>query len=83
MAKDKKYSDEELDKYFSDKDYRKKKLSRNKNSTRFFITLSLIILIAVGIFAGYLIYLSNGLPSLSDLENPKLEEATKIYSSDG
>jgi len=83
LAKNSKYSDEELDKYFSDKDYRKKKLRSNKNSTRFFTTLTLIILIGIGIFAGYLIYLSQGLPSLSDLENPKLEEATKIYSSDG
>ena len=83
MAKNSKYSDEELDKYFSDKDYRKKKLKSKKNSNRFFFSLSLIILIAIGVFAGYLVYLSQGLPSLSDLENPKLEEATKIYSSDG
>jgi len=37
-----------------------------------------IIVLAVFIF-----YLSKTLPSLAELENPKLEEATKIYSSDG
>jgi penicillin-binding protein 1A len=83
LADNNKYNDEELNKYFSDKEYRKKKLKKNKNSTNFFITLSVIILIAAGLFAAYLIYLSQTLPSLAELENPKLEEATKIYSSDG
>ena len=46
------------------------------------LLVSLLILIFIG-FSGYLIYLSQGLPSLSELENPKLEEATKIYSDNG
>ncbi|MBK7252828.1 MAG: PBP1A family penicillin-binding protein [Ignavibacteria bacterium] len=35
------------------------------------------------VLAVYIFYLSKTLPSLAELENPKLEEATKIYSSDG
>lgn len=83
MAKNNKYNDEELDKYFADKEYRKKKLRKKNNSNNFFKIISLVILICIGVFAGYLYYLSTGLPSLAELENPKLEEATKIYSSDG
>ena len=77
------YSEEELDKYFSDKKYRKKKTKRNSTFNGFFNT-AIFILIAVIIAGGaYLFYLSKTLPSLAELENPKLEEATKIYSSDG
>ncbi|MDQ3193510.1 MAG: transglycosylase domain-containing protein [Bacteroidota bacterium] len=83
MDNNNKYSDEELNRYFSDRNYRNKKL-KIKNSTNNFIKiLAILLLVATGILAGYLIYLSNGLPSLAELENPKLEEATKIYSSDG
>jgi len=78
-----KYNDEELNKYFSDKNYRQKKLKRKKSENNFFRTLVILILIVAGIVASYLIYLSQSLPSLAELENPKLEEASKIYSSDG
>jgi len=78
-----KYSEEELDKYFSDKKYRKKKTKRKSTFNGFFNT-AIFIFIAVLIAGGtYLFYLSKTLPSLAELENPKLEEATKIYSSDG
>ena len=77
------YSEEELDKYFSDKKYRKKKTKSNSTFNGFFNT-AIFIFIAVIIAGGaYLFYLSKTLPSLAELENPKLEEATKIYSSDG
>ena len=39
--------------------------------------------IAAGILVIYLIYLISGLPSLEQLENPKSELATKVYSVDG
>ncbi|MEO8209327.1 MAG: PBP1A family penicillin-binding protein [bacterium] len=83
MDNNNKYNDEELDKYFSDKDYRKKKLRKKKNANNFFRTLIFITAAIVFIIGGYLIYLSHSLPSLAELENPKLEEASKIYSSDG
>ena len=81
--KKKKYSDAELDKYFSDKEYRKKEFKKRnglKISTKLFL-LSLIFLV-IGITA-FMVYLVQGLPSLAELENPKLEEATKVYSVDG
>lgn len=83
MNDNNKYSDEELDKYLSDKSYRQKKLKRKKNENNFFRMMAFIVL-AVLVCAGvYLGILSQTLPSLAELENPKLEEATKIYSSDG
>lgn len=83
MSKKNKYSDEELSKYFSDKKFRQKKLKRKKNENNVLRTLIILTLIIIFALAGYLIYLSQTLPSLAELENPKLEEATKVYSSDG
>ena len=83
MTKKRKNKDEELNKYFADKNYRKKKSKKNqteKLSLRFILYAILISCIILGV---YLIYLSQSLPSLSELENPKLEEATKIYSDNG
>lgn len=78
-----KYSEEELNKYFSDKKYRHKSKSKKKAASGFFGIGLFLILLGIGLFAGYLYYLSSTLPSLEELENPKLEEATKIFSSDG
>lgn len=73
----------ELNKYFTDKSYRKK-LSKKNRTEKFSILSFLTILIIIAfIFTGYLAYLSQSLPSLSELENPKIEEATKIYSDNG
>ena len=41
------------------------------------------IFIIFFVLSAYLLYLSQTLPSLSELENPELQEATKIYSDDG
>ena len=79
----KKNKDVELNKYFNDKNFRKKISKKNQRqniSVGFILTILLIIFL---IFTGYLVYLSQSLPSLSELENPKLEEATKIYSDNG
>lgn len=78
-----KYNDEELDNYFSDKNFRQKKLKKNKTQNKLIGSVLLIALIIVAIAGGYLYFLSSSLPSLEELENPKLEEATKVYSSDG
>ncbi|MCI0473294.1 MAG: transglycosylase domain-containing protein, partial [Ignavibacteria bacterium] len=73
----------ELNKYFADKNYRKK-LSKKSRTEKFSVlTFLTILLIIAFIFTGYLAYLSQSLPSLSELENPKIEEATKIYSDNG
>lgn len=83
MDKNKKYSEEELNKYFSDKNYRQKQLKKKKNQNKFLGSIALLIFVVCIITGGYLFYLSKTLPSLAELENPKLEEASKIYSSDG
>ncbi len=75
--------EEELNKYFADKKYRKKvsrKKSTEKYSLGFIVSVLTIVLLVT---TGYLVYLSQSLPSLEELENPKIEEATKIYSDDG
>ena len=44
---------------------------------------AITILILLTIFTIYLLYLISGLPSLEQLENPKQELSTKVYSVDG
>lgn len=83
MSNKKKYNDEELNKYFSDKNFRQKKSKSKSNSGNFIKTILLMVFAGIIVLAVYIFYLSKTLPSLAELENPKLEEATKIYSSDG
>ena len=83
MSNKKKYNDEELNKYFSDKNFRQKKSKSKSNSGNFIKTILLMAFAGIIVLAVYIFYLSKTLPSLAELENPKLEEATKIYSSDG
>ncbi len=83
MSSKNKYNDEELDKYFSDKNFRQKKSKSKNNSSNFFRTILVMILAGMVVLSVYIFFLSKTLPSLAELENPKLEEATKIYSSDG
>lgn len=44
---------------------------------------TIILLVVVLFLIGYAIYLFSGLPSLSRIENPRAELATKVYSADG
>lgn len=83
MSNKKKYNDEELNKYFSDKNFRQKKSKSKSNSGNFIKTILLLVFAGIIVLAVFIFYLSKTLPSLAELENPKLEEATKIYSSDG
>jgi len=78
-----KYNDEELDKYFSDKNYRQKKLRKKKTENNLIRSVLILFIIGLSVVCGYLFILSKSLPSLAELENPKIEEASKIYSSDG
>ncbi|MBK9227368.1 MAG: PBP1A family penicillin-binding protein [Ignavibacteria bacterium] len=78
-----KYSDDELDKYFSDKGYRQKTKKKKNTKNKVFGTAIIAALVSVILLSVYLSFLSSTLPSLEELENPKLEEATKIFSSDG
>ena len=83
MSNKNKYDDEELEKYFSDKSFRQKKIRKNRTQNKLIGTFLFFVIAAVTAGCGYLYFLSSSLPSLEELENPKLEEATKIYSSDG
>lgn len=83
MAKKRYNKEKDLDKYFTDKNFRKK-AARNKKIRRFSFSFVFFTFLFIALaFAGYLFYLSQSLPSLAELENPKLEEASEIYSDDG
>ena len=79
MAK-KKLSDSELNSYFSDKSKRQKKKYLSKNKRKFRWIVSGIILFCVLVFS---IYIISGLPSLEQLENPKPQLASKVFTVDG
>ena len=80
MAK-KKSSKIDLDKYFSDPKLRNKilKKKKTKKRLRWLISTGIISLVLI-IFGTYII---SGLPSLEELENPRPQLATKVYSADG
>jgi penicillin-binding protein 1A len=78
-----KYSDDELEKYFSDKSYRQKAKKKKNTTNKVFGTAIIAALVFAILLSAYLAFLSSTLPSLEELENPKLEEATKVFSSDG
>ncbi len=57
----------------------KKKPFLKRHKKKILLTIAVFILL----LAIYIPYIISGLPSLEDLENPKAELATKIYSIDG
>ncbi|MFA3783098.1 penicillin-binding protein 1A [Melioribacteraceae bacterium 4301-Me] len=58
----------------------KKNASKRKKHYKFFLLLILLIVILLGWFANYVF---SGLPSLEELENPKPQLASTVYSADG
>jgi len=81
---DRKFSSEEMERYFNDPEYRHTHMKLNK---KYFDRKHLILYGTIFIFimltAWYSVYIIRGLPTLDQLENPKQELATKIYSIDG
>jgi penicillin-binding protein 1A len=74
-------TDTDYDKYFNDSEHRNKKMKKKKNNKRKYWLISGAIIFAIlGIFIAY-IY--SGLPSLEELENPKPQLASKVFSADG
>jgi penicillin-binding protein 1A len=87
----------DMDRYFNDPEYRKSVMGKNKKETpddksfhkdgklsrKILLygggALAFLILIA----AGYFIYLTQGLPSIQELENPQTAVATEVRSRDG
>jgi penicillin-binding protein 1A len=72
-------SDSEFDEYFSKiKDTKKsKKKGVNKKRRRIIISAGVILALA------FIIYILSGLPSLEELENPKPQLASKVFTADG
>ncbi len=82
---EKKSAPPDMDRYFNDPEFRRKKSRRNlwqklSPRSRIIAGASLAFLIAAIIYWNYLV---SGLPSLEKIENPKPELATKVYSADG
>jgi penicillin-binding protein 1A len=74
----------EREEYFNNRDFRRKMLKKKKKSSSRFIQVTLLLFIIAAIVIGiFSAYLFKDLPSLSSLENPKTDLATRIYSEDG
>jgi penicillin-binding protein 1A len=87
MAKERNgtHSAEEMDRYFNDPEYRRKKRKGTGSSwlTPRLRRIGITALVLMTLCVAYLVYLLSGLPSLEKIENPKPELATKVYSIDG
>ena len=80
----KKFSSEKMERYFNDPAYRHGNMKLNKRYfNRKYLILFGGIFSVVALVTWYSVYIINGLPTLEQLENPKPELATKIYSADG
>jgi len=78
MAK-KNLNDSQYDDYFYNHQKRNKKLKTDKKWSKTRITL-----VSIGVlFLAFLIFIVVGLPSFTELENPKPPLASKVFSSDG
>ncbi len=76
MAK-KKLANFDFNKYFSSTAGRSKKGSGNKKKKRIIYSLIAFVILA------FIIYIISGLPSLEELENPKPQLASKVFTIDG
>lgn len=80
----KRYSQEEMERYFNDPAYRR---MTYREAKLFLIRKwKWVLLLGAAVVTGgvvYLSYLFSGLPSLEQLDNPKPELATKVFSVDG
>jgi penicillin-binding protein 1A len=79
MAK-KNISDSEMNDYFKNPKKRKKKKSKNGFIDRRWLTAGGILFV---LFLAFIIYVVSGLPSLEELENPRPQLASKVYTVDG
>jgi len=71
----------DFEKYFNDPEYRNNKVKKNsKKRSKVWIISIAAVLILLGIIGAF-IY--SGLPSLEELENPKPQLASKVFTADG
>lgn len=83
------YTKEELQRYFNDKQTRHLNSEQNMKDRRSQIALlgvagfSAFLALLFLVFTIYMIFLATTLPSLNDLQNPKLNLASIAYTADG
>ena len=72
----------DYEKYFDDPSYRNKRMKKKKNikKQKFWLISGIVALVLLGIFFA-IVY--SGIPSLEELENPKPQLASKVFSADG
>ena len=71
----------DYDKYFSDPTHRNKKMKKNnKKKSKTWLISGAIAFVLFGVF---LAVIYSGLPSLEELENPKPQLASKVFTADG
>lgn len=84
MADQKPYSSKDMERYFNDPQYRRTILAASKGWLRRNAkTAAVLALLVVASCGWYGFHILDGLPSLEQLENPRLEISTQIYSADG
>jgi penicillin-binding protein 1A len=80
---DRKFSSEEMERYFNDPEYRHTHMKLNKKYLNIkHLILYCTIFVFITLATWYSVYIIQGLPTLVELENPKPELATKVYSID-
>ncbi|MDZ7624834.1 MAG: PBP1A family penicillin-binding protein [Ignavibacteriaceae bacterium] len=72
----------DYEKYFEDASYRNKRMKKKKNTNKKKIWL-IGGSVAFVLLVTFLAIIYSGLPSLEDLENPKPQLASKVFSADG
>ena len=78
------FSSDQMQKYFSDPQYRQDMYRRSKNFfKKYWFVIAGLTAVFIFLMILYTRYVFAGLPSLEQLENPKPELATKVYSIDG
>ncbi len=80
MAK-RKLDNKEMKKYFFDSKHRNKKLKRKTIAKK--INWLIVTGVVAALFIIGSIYIFSGLPSIEELENPRPQLATKVFSADG
>ncbi len=81
--KDDTYTSDLRERYLNDPQYRRRLATRRKWRERIYTFSLVAICLVLSSVIGIMIYWSTDLPSLEQLENPKPQLATEVYSYDG
>ncbi len=69
-----------MDRYFNDSSYRKKKKKSAGRNKKILMPAAGVLAVLLIIF---MVYIFSGLPSLEELENPRPQLASKVFTADG